>query len=74
MTFSSYNLDIYRDFIKVFVNNPKARFAIMGVKKSLSWNRWAKNKDERIFKPYYYFLIFSSILFTVMTFILIDGL
>lgn len=50
-------VQIYKDFIDLFLHDPFARFVSMKVKKGSYWKGWGSSEEERFFKAYYVFLM-----------------
>jgi hypothetical protein len=50
-------LNVYRNFVAVFLNDLHVRYSVMPVIKGPYWNKWGATEEERFFKAYYLFLM-----------------
>jgi hypothetical protein len=53
---ANHNIELYRQFAGIFLEDKFARFRYMRVKKTKKWNQWGKSEEERFLKSYYVFL------------------
>ncbi len=52
----SFELETYKAFVQVFLDDRYVQFTMLEVKKDAKWSDWASSEEEFFFKSYYGFL------------------